>query len=228
MYFDSYYLVLVVAPMIIGLWAQNKISSTYKKYSQLPLDRGSTGAEIARKILDKNKLSDVRIEKIQGSLTDHFDPKAGVIRLSRGVHDGNSVAAIGVAAHECGHALQYATDYAPIKIRSSLIPITNFGTKLAVPLVLVGMMVAWYPLVYVGLIGYALIAIFQLITLPVEFNASNRALVTLSSLNMTKSELQGAKKVLDAAAMTYVAALISAVTQLLHLLIRANRRNSRR
>lgn len=228
MYFDSYYFVLVIIPMLLGIWAQNKVSSTYKKYSRTACSNGYTGCQAARRILDKNGLQNVQIERIAGNLTDHYDPRTNVVRLSEGVYDSGSVAAVGIAAHECGHAIQYQAGYIPMKIRGAIIPVTNFGSKLAVPLVLVGLLLSWYPLAYIGLIGYALIALFQLITLPVEFNASNRAVVMLSDMNITKAEQEGVKKVLSAAAMTYVAALISAVTQLLHMIMVINRGNNRR
>jgi len=228
MFFDSYYFILVIIPMLLGIWAQNKVSSTYKKYSRTACSNGFIGYQAARRILDKNGLQNIQIERVKGNLTDHYDPRTNVVRLSDGVYDSNSVAAIGVAAHECGHAIQYATGYIPMKIRGAIIPVTNFGSKLAVPLVLAGMILSWYPLAYIGLIGYALIALFQLITLPVEFDASNRAVVTLSDMNITEAEQEGVKKVLSAAAMTYVAALITAVTQLLHMITIIGRRNNRR
>lgn len=228
MYIDSYYIVLVIIPMLLGIWAQNKVSSTYKKYSREACSNGYTGYQTARSMLDNNGLHDVQIERVNGNLTDHYDPRTNVVHLSESVYDGSSVAAIGVAAHECGHAMQYAEGYIPMKIRGAIIPVTNFGSKLAVPLVLVGLLLSWYPLAYIGLIGYALIALFQLVTLPVEFNASNRAVATLSGMNITESEQEGVKKVLSAAAMTYVAALISAVTQLLHMMMIIGRRNNKR
>lgn len=228
MFFDPYYLVLVIIPMLLGIWAQNKVLSTYKKYSHSASSNGYTGYKAARWMLDKNGLQNVQIERVKGELTDHYDPRTNTVRLSESIYGSSSVAAVGVAAHECGHAVQYATGFTPMKIRGVIIPITNFGSKLAVPLVLVGLLLSWYPLAYIGLIGYALIALFQLITLPVEFNASSRAVATLSDMNMTEAEQEGVKKVLSAAAMTYVAALISAVTQLLHMIMIIGRRNNRR
>jgi len=227
MFFDFYYFILVIIPMLIGIWAQNKVTSAYKRYSGIVCSNGYTGYRTARMILDKSGLQNVRIEKVKGNLTDHYDPHANVVRLSEGVYDSSSVAAIGVAAHECGHALQYATGYVPMKIRGTIIPVTNFGSRLAVPLILAGLLLSWYSLAYIGLIGYVLIALFQLVTLPVEFNASNRAVVTLSDMNITEAEQEGVKRVLNAAAMTYVAALISAVTQLLHMVTIIGRKNNR-
>lgn len=228
MYFDSYYFILVIIPLLIGVWAQNKVNSTYRKYSRVANRNGMTGREAARRLLDQNGLQNVRIEPVSGSLTDHYDPRSNVVRLSEGVYNGASVAAVGIAAHECGHAVQYAQGYLPMKIRGAIVPVTNFGSRLAVPLILIGLLLQWYPLAYVGLIGYGLIALFQLVTLPVEFNASGRAVAALPALGMTESEQQGIKKTLNAAAMTYVAALISAVTQLLHMMSIIGGRNRRR
>jgi len=213
--------------MILGIWAQHKVSSTYQKYSRATCSNGCTGYQAARRILDQNGLQNVQIERVKGDLTDHYDPRTNIVRLSEGVYGSSSVAAVGVAAHECGHAIQYATGYVPMKIRGAIVPVTNFGSKLAVPLILVGLLLSWYPLAYIGLIGYALIALFQLITLPVEFNASNRAVTALSDMNLTETERQGVKKVLSAAAMTYVAALISAVTQMLRMITIIGRKNRR-
>lgn len=227
MFYNSYNLTLVIIPMILGIWAQHKVSSAYQKYSRAACSNGCTGYQAARRILDQNGLQNVQIERVKGNLTDHYDPHTNIVRLSESVYGSSSVAAVGVAAHECGHAVQYATGYVPMKIRGAIVPVTNFGSKLAVPLVLVGLLLSWYPLAYIGLIGYALIALFQLITLPVEFNASNRAVTALSDMNLTETERQGVKKVLSAAAMTYVAALISAVTQMLRILTIIGRKNRR-
>ena len=228
MFYNSYYFVLVIIPLLIGMWAQHKVNSTYKRYSNVACGNGLTGRQAARQILDQNGLRNVQIEQVRGNLTDHYDPKNNVVRLSEGVYNSHSVAAVGVAAHECGHAVQYATGYVPMKIRGAIVPITNFGSKLAVPLVLIGLLLNWYPLAWIGLIGYGLIALFQLVTLPVEFNASNRAVAALTNMNMTETEQQGVKKVLSAAAMTYVAALISAITQLLRMISSIGGRDRRR
>lgn len=228
MFYDSYYFGFVLIPLLIGIWAQHKVTSTYKKYSRIASGNGHTGYEAARSILDQNGLQHVQIERVKGNLTDHYDPRTNVIRLSEGVYGSSTVAAIGIAAHECGHAVQYATGYAPMKIRGAIIPITNFGSKMAVPMLLIGILFNWYPLAYAGLIGYVLIALFQLVTLPMEFNASNRAIAALSNMSITESDQRGVKKVLSAAAMTYVAALIAAVTQLLHMITIIGRRNNRR
>lgn len=233
MYFDWTYFFLVLPAMLFAMIASAGVDSTFAKYSKQHSSRGVTGAQAARFVLDKNGLQNIPIEQISGKLTDHYDPRANVIRLSSDVYNGTSTASIGVACHEVGHAIQHATGYTPIKIRSAIVPITNIGSKLAVPLILIGIICSslgeffvW--LAYIGLIGFALTAIFQLVTLPTEFNASSRALATIRDNNiLTSEELKGAKKVLSAAAMTYVAALAVAVAQLLRLIIIVNRRTNR-
>lgn len=233
MYFDWTYLILVLPAMLFAMAASAGVNSTYAKYSKQYSSKNITGAQAARLVLDKNGLQHIPIEQISGKLTDHYDPTANVIRLSGDVYNGTSTASIGVACHEVGHAIQHAVGYTPIKIRSAIVPITNIGSKIAVPLILIGILLSslgeifvW--LAYIGLIGYSLTAIFQLVTLPTEFNASSRALATIKSYNiLTPDELNGAKKVLSAAAMTYVAALAVAVAQLLRLVIIVNRRSSR-
>lgn len=220
--YDLLSLLLLFIPLLIGVWAQMKVSSAFQKYSRIDTTRGYTGAQIARYILDRNNLQHVNIEHIRGSMTDHYDPRTNVVRLSDTVYSSSSVASIGVAAHECGHAIQYAMDYTPIRIRAAIIPMTNIGSYLAVPLVLIGLVLGSYPLAMVGVVGFALIALFQLVTLPVEFDASKRAVEVLSGM-YPEEEMRGVQKVLTAAAMTYVAALISAVSQLLRLLLVVNR-----
>ncbi|MBQ9783449.1 MAG: zinc metallopeptidase [Clostridia bacterium] len=218
--------ILIVLPaLIFSVWAQIKVNSTYKKYSAFPTKRGMTGAGAARRILDENGLTHVRIEHIRGNLNDHFDPRANVIRLSDAVHDSTSAAAIGVAAHEAGHAVQYAQNYAPMKFRALIIPATRFGSILAMPLFFIGLILASDYLMLVGIILYATIALFQLATLPVEFNASGRAMKVLRTSGMLSTEEQGAaKEVLTAAAMTYVAALVTSLLTLLRLLVLAGGR----
>lgn len=219
-YYDSYYLVLVLPALIIAMIAQFKVQSTFKKYAENISRRGQTAAQITREILDNNGLFTVRVERVSGNLTDHFDPKANVIRLSDSVHDSTSVASIGVAAHEAGHAVQHATDYAPIKLRNAVLPIANIGSQLAMPAILLGIIMSMEPLVTAGVILFSALVLFQLITLPVEFNASRRALITLRSSSMLdEDELAGAKKVLSAAAMTYVAAALVSAMQLLRLIL---------
>lgn len=233
MYFDWTYFILVLPAMIFAMAASAGVNSTFAKYSKQYSSRGVTGAQAARFVLDRNGLQNIPIEQISGKLTDHYDPTANVIRLSSDVYNGTSTASIGVACHEVGHAIQHATGYTPIKIRSAIVPITNIGSKLAVPLIMIGIICSalgeffvW--LAYIGLIGFALTAVFQLVTLPTEFNASSRALATIRDNNiLTPDELKGAKKVLSAAAMTYVAALAVAIGQLLRLIIIVNRRTNR-
>lgn len=233
MYFDWTYFFLVLPAMIFAMIASAGVNSTFAKYSKQYSSRGVTGAQAARLVLDKNGLQNIPIEQISGKLTDHYDPRSNVIRLSSDVYNGTSTASIGVACHEVGHAIQHATGYTPIKIRSAIVPITNIGSKLAVPLIIIGIICSslgeffvW--LAYIGLIGFALTAVFQLVTLPTEFNASSRALATIRDNNiLTSEELKGSRKVLTAAAMTYVAALAVAVAQLLRLIIIVSRRTNR-
>ena len=208
MFIDWTYVVLVLPAVIFSIWCSARVQSTFKKYSAVPTRRGVTGADAARRVLDANGLTDVRIERVAGNLTDHYDPRTNVIRLSDAVYDNASVAAIGVAAHETGHALQYAKGYAPIQIRSAILPATRIGSTLAPYLVIAGLIFSFYPLAYAGIALFTLAVLFQLVTLPVEFNASARALRALEGNGMmTQEELDGAKRVLTAAAMTYVAAL---------------------
>ncbi len=218
--------ILIVLPaLIFSIWAQMKVNSTYKKYSSFPTRKGMTGAEAARRILDEHGLSHVKIEHIRGKLNDHFDPRANVIRLSDAVHDSKSAAAIGVAAHEAGHAVQYAKNYLPMRFRALIIPATRFGSMLAIPMFFIGMLFASDYLMLVGILLYATVALFQLATLPVEFNASGRAMKVLSTSGMLTEDEQGAaRQVLTAAAMTYVAALVTSLLTLLRLIVLANGR----
>lgn len=226
-YYDYYYFILVVPALIIALWAQVKVKTTYKKYSRVPNSRGITGAYAAQAVLNFYGISDVRIERVGGNLTDHFDPKAKVIRLSDGVYGSSTVAAIGIACHEAGHAAQHAEGYVPIKVRNALIPVCNIGSTVGIPLALLGWVFNFSVLIYVGLGLYAAIFIFQLATLPVEFNASRRAVSVIDETQLLRDdEIGGAKKVLAAAAMTYVASMIVALANLLRLLLRFS--NSRR
>ncbi len=221
MYFDSTYLILIPA-ILFALWAQSRVKSTYAKYSKE--FAGLTGAEAARMVLEMNGVNDVDIRPIAGELTDHFDPKTNTISLSQGVYNVTSVAAVGIAAHEAGHAVQYAVGYSPIKLRTAIIPVTNIGSYLSWPLLLIGVLLGNQTLAMAGVLLFCAVVLFQLITLPVEFNASNRALDTLGASGYLQPEqLNGAGKVLRAAAMTYVAALAQALAQLLRLLMIANR-----
>ena len=232
--FDWTSLVLVLPCVILSLWASSSVSSTFKRYSQQHARRGITGAEAAQRVLSANGVRGVRIERVSGNLTDHFDPRTNVIRLSDSVYGSTSVAAIGVACHEAGHAVQYAVNYAPIKLRAAIIPITNIGSKLALPLILLGLLFSSmgslsYTIVYIGIACFGLSLLFQLVTLPVEFNASRRAMQAIETANLLSEEEQrGAKKTLKAAAMTYVAATATALAQLLRLIILFGGRGRRR
>lgn len=213
-FMDRYYWILIIPTMLFALWAQTKVSTTFNKYSRVVSTSGLTAAEVCRRILDANGLYHIRIEHIAGKLTDHFDPTSNVIRLSDAVYNSRSVASIGVAAHETGHAIQHAVGYGPIRIRSAIIPITNFGSRLAMPLILLGFVFQWQPVVQIGILLFSLMTIFQLVTLPVELNASGRALRTLEGDEiLVGDEVRQAKKVLTAAAMTYVAALLTSAAQ---------------
>jgi Zn-dependent membrane protease YugP len=217
---DYWYIVLVLPAMILGLIAQLKVKTTYSKYSTVLNSRGRTAAEVARMILDRNGLTEVTVEHIAGNLTDHYDPRTKVVRLSDSVYGSTSVAAIGVAAHEVGHAVQHAESYAPMKLRSSIIPVTNFGCTISPIILLIGFLLWNDPLIIAGIALYSLMAVFQLVTLPVEFNASARALKTLDSeAILSRDEISSAKKVLSAAAMTYVAALVATLASILRLVL---------
>lgn len=230
-YFDWSYLVLVVPALLFSLWAGARVNSTFKKYSAIRNVRGMTGAEAARAVLNANGVTDVRIEYVSGNLTDHYDPKNKVIRLSQDVYDAATPAAVGVAAHEAGHAAQYAANYLPIRIRAAIIPATNIGSKLSVPLIILGLLLPglrifapyteFFNLIaWIGVACYSLCVLFQLVTLPTEFNASRRAVAAIERCGLLlPEEQQGAKKVLKAAALTYVAALSASLAQLLRLII---------
>ena len=224
-YFDWTYLVLVLPCVIIAMWASANVNSTFNRYSKQYSIRRITGAQAEQRVLSANGVSGVRIERVGGNLTDHYDPKTNVIRLSDSVYDSTSTAAIGVACHEAGHAVQYAQHYAPIKLRAAIVPVTNIGSKLAMPLILLGFVLSVfmeysYTLVYVGIACFGLSLVFQLVTLPVEFNASRRALQAIEDASiLTEDEQHGAKKTLTAAALTYVAATAVALAQLLRLLV---------
>ena len=223
--FDWTYLVLVLPCLLLSLWASSNVNSTFRKYSKQFSVRRITGAQAAQRVLAANGVRGVRIDRVSGNLTDHFDPKTNVIRLSDSVYDSTSTAAIGVACHEAGHAVQYAIGYAPIKLRAAIIPITNFGSKLAMPLILIGILLSAlgnisYTFVYLGIAAFGLSLVFQLVTLPVEFNASRRAMQAIESGNiLTEEEQKGARKTLTAAALTYVAATAVALAQLLRLIM---------
>lgn len=224
-YYDYYYIVLVLPAILISLYAQYKVQSTYKKYAKVLSSSGKTATEITRRILDENGLSNVSVSAVHGSLTDHYDPRKNGIFLSDSVRDDISVASIGVAAHEAGHAIQYAHGYLPIKLRNAVVPVANIGSTISVPLILLGILLSAQPLVTLGIFSFSLVLLFQLITLPVEFNASRRALQTLDNRGiLSGEELKGAKKVLSAAALTYVAAALTSAAQLLRLVLLSRRR----
>jgi len=223
--FDLTYVIIVLPCIILSLWASSSVNSTFKKYSKQMSTRHITGREAAQCVLEANGIYNVRVERVAGNLTDHFDPKTNVIRLSDSVYDSTSTAAIGVACHEAGHAVQYAQSYTPMQIRAAIIPATNIGSWLSMPLILLGVLFGVggsynYTLVYIGIGCFALSLVFQLITLPVEFNASRRAMQAIANRNiLTEEEQKGARKTLTAAAMTYVAAVAVAAAQLLRLLL---------
>ena len=221
MYFygtDATYIFLVLPAVIFALWAQFNVKSTFSKYSKIASRSGMTGFDSARRILDANGLGSVRIAHVSGDLTDHYNPTDNTIYLSDSVYGSNSAAAIGVAAHEAGHAVQHATGYTPIKIRSAIIPITNIGSNLAMPLIILGIILSFPTLAYIGVAAFGLSTLFQLVTLPVEFDASGRALKALEG-SLDGDDLASARKVLRAAALTYVAALAVSLVNLLRLLI---------
>lgn len=223
--FDMTYLYIVLPCLLLAMLASAKVNSTFKRYSKQISMRHITGRDAAERVLRANGVSNVRIERVSGNLTDHYDPKTNVIRLSDSVYDSASTAAIGVACHEAGHAVQYAHHYFPIKLRAAIIPVTNIGSRLAMPLILLGVLFGVggtysYTLVYVGIACFSLSLVFQLITLPVEFNASRRALRAIEDTQLlTEDEQRGARKTLTAAAMTYVAAVAVAAAQLLRLIL---------
>lgn len=224
-YYDSTYLLLVPA-MIIAFWAQNKIKNTYNKYSKINTVGGNTGSEIARSILDGAGLFDVRIEITNTKLGDHYDPKARVIRLSQDVHNGATIASAGVAAHEVGHAIQHQKNYKPLVLRTKIGPVVNVGSQASMILFFIGILFSFKGLTTIGIIFFLATVIYQLVTLPVEFNASTRALSILKSRGILYGdEVKGAQKVLDAAAMTYVAGALMAISQLVRLIALSNRYN---
>lgn len=223
--FDWTYLYIVLPCLILAMVASARVNSTFRRYAKQISSRHITGKDAAMRVLQANGVTNVQVQRVSGNLTDHYDPKANVIRLSESVYDSASTAAIGVACHEAGHAVQYAEQYFPIRIRAAIIPVTNIGSRLALPLILLGVLFSTfgyysYTLIYVGIACFALSLVFQLITLPVEFNASRRAMQAIDDAGiLTPEEQQGARKTLTAAAMTYVAAVAVAAAQLLRLLM---------
>ena len=225
-YYDPTYLILIPG-LILAVVAQFLVTSAFNKWSKVPSCTGLTGADIARRILDDNGCGDVRIEYVPGTLTDHYDPENGVLRLSNEVYGSRSVAALGVAAHEAGHAIQDAQDYSPLRIRSNLVPIANVGSNAAIPLFFIGLILSWQPLINAGIIFFAVAVLFYIVTLPVEFNASGRAVALLSSGILPEDEVRGVKAVLRAAALTYIASALQAILQLLRLLLLSQNRRRR-
>ena len=219
-YYDATY-ILVLIGAVLSMWASSRVNSTYNKYSRVRSYSGLTGAEAARKILNGAGIYDVRIEHISGNLTDHYDPRSKVLRLSDSVYGSPSVAAIGVAAHECGHAIQDDKSYAPLRIRNAFVPVANFGTKAALPILMIGLLFGSSDtLIQIGLLCFACGTLFQLITLPVEFNASARAMNILGETRMlSEEELGHTRKVLSAAAMTYVVAVAASLADLFRMII---------
>jgi len=231
MFIFDYTFLLIIPALILSIYAQHKVNAAYKKYSAVRNAKGYTGADVARQLLAAGRISDVEVQPIKGNLTDHYDPRTKVLGLSEGVYNSTSLAAAGIAAHETGHAIQDYDGYSPLALRSGLVPIANIGSQLAFPLVIVGVFLAsgsgglGLLLINIGILLYSVAVIFTLVTLPVEFNASGRAIQLLSEYNiLARDEIEPAKKVLSAAALTYVAAALSAVLTLLRFILLANGR----
>lgn len=230
MYIDWTYIIFIIPPLVFSMWASGRVRSSYRRYSQQYSRCGLTAAQAVQYTLRSAGVSGVSIQRVGGELTDHFDPRENVIRLSEGVFDSSSSAAIGVACHEAGHAIQYAEGYGLLKVRNAIIPVTNLGAKLSGPLIVAGFIMAGFSqsfivLAYLGVLCFALSTVFQLITLPVEFDASRRAMAAIDSQNLlTEDEQKGVKSVLSAAALTYVAALAVSLMQLLRFVVLLNRR----
>ena len=227
-YYDYTYWMMILPVLLITIYAQAKVSSNFNKYSRITNRRYLTGAQAAEAVLRQHGIYDVRIERVAGKLTDHYDPRTNVIRLSSSVYDSPTIAAVGVAAHEAGHAVRYAVGYGPIRLRSALIPVTQVGSQFGIVLLFLGIILSFEPLFLVGIVLFGATTVFQLVTLPVEYNASHRAIETIESGHLLDDEeLVGAKKVLSAAALTYVAALLTSVVQLLRFILLFAGRNDR-
>ena len=225
-YFSIYDWMYILPGLLLGLWAQYKVKSAYEKYSRVGSYAGRPASEVARNILVENNNGGVRVERTEGTLSDHYDPRTDVLRLSEGVYQSNSLAALGIAAHEAGHAMQQMDEYGPMKLRNAVVPVVSLSSQLYFPLFIAGIIFSWKPLMFVGIVVFALSVLFSLITLPVEFNASRRAMTMLETGGyVTREEAPKVKAVLDAAALTYVAAAVTAVLQLLRLLAMARRRD---
>ncbi|MCQ4726404.1 zinc metallopeptidase [Anaerotignum faecicola] len=232
-YFNFQYIYILIPAMLLALYAQSKVQSTFRKYSNVRNSYGMTGAEAAQRLLNIAGIYDVRIERVGGNLTDHYDPGKKVLRLSDSVYGSTSLAAIGVAAHETGHAVQHAVGYAPLGLRSALVPLTNISSRMAMPMIIIGILLGsqagsgmGYALVQFGIVLFAVAVVFALVTLPVEFNASRRAVAMLGDNGiLSGSELEPVKKVLSAAALTYVASAAVAIANLLRLVLLFGRRD---
>jgi len=217
-YYGEYW--ILIPAIILTIYASYKVNSTFRRYSKVENSRGISGYDCARRILDSNGLSDVEIQRVQGSLTDHYDPRSRVLRLSDTVFNANSISAISVAAHECGHAIQHQQGYAPLTIRNAIVPAVNFASSLSWVLIFAGIFFSFANLITIGIIFFAATVVFQLITLPVEFNASNRAIRIISDMGIVYgTEEKAAKRVLNAAALTYIAAALTSILQLLRLIL---------
>lgn len=224
MYFD-WTMLLMIPGLLLGLWAQHKVKSAFEEYSRVSTRSGITAEQVSHMLVGSSQNGGVRIEHVSGDLTDHYDPRANVLRLSDNVYGSRSVAALGVAAHECGHALQQNDGYFPLKLRSAIVPVVNIGSHLYFPIFFAGILFSWQPLMYVGILCFALTLVFSLVTLPVELDASRRAVALLGNSNvMDQQELEGVRKVLNAAALTYVASAVSSALQLFRLLLIARSR----
>lgn len=225
---DYYYIILVLPAVILSLIAQAKVKSTYGKMAKVLNGRGITGAVAAQRVLSFYGINGVRIEQVSGQLSDHYDPRGNVIRLSQQVYSSSSVASVGIACHEAGHAAQHAQNYVPIKVRNAILPFANIGSTMGITLAFIGLILNFGILIDIGIILFACVVLFQLVTLPIEFNASRRAMQVISETGMLdEEESRGARKVLTAAAMTYVASLLVAVASLLRLVLRFNSRRRR-
>jgi hypothetical protein len=225
MFIDEYYLILVVPSLILSMWAQFKVKSTFAKYSRIPCSRKITGQDAAAILLRANNINNVKIQAVQGSLTDHYDPSAKMVRLSQPVYGNNSIAAVGVAAHEAGHAIQHALKWGPLVMRGTLVPVANIGSSMGPWIAIAGLALSFPLLINIGILLFSGAVLFYLITLPVEFNASNRAIAILRANNvLSEQELKGVKKVLTAAALTYVASALTAIASLLRLVLLSRRR----
>ncbi len=227
LFYDYYYIVLVLPVIVASFIIQAKLKTTYAKYSKVSNARGITGAQAAQMVLNYYGIYDVQVQFVNGKLTDHYDPSTNIIRLSEGVFSKSSIAAVGIACHEAGHAAQHHENYMPVKVRNTILPVCNIGSKVSVPMLILGFFLGFEPLIWIGVGFFAFTAVFQLVTLPVEFNASKRALQVIESNGLlTYEEKSGASKVLRVAAMTYVAALALTLAQLLRFILKLNRRRN--